>query len=67
MMSDYPTSMSIPRVDGLSTDNPGMGRHIFKNIWMKFTNIGLVFLYLTYLFFINDGVTCLIIFTLLLV
>ena len=27
MVSGYPTSMNIPRVDGLSTDPREMGRH----------------------------------------
>ena len=27
-MSGYPTSTNIPRVDGLSTDTPVLGRHI---------------------------------------
>ena len=37
----YPTSTSIPRVDGLSTDTPVLGRHIMVSEHRYTTTLGL--------------------------
>ena len=35
----YPTSTSVPRVDGLSTDTPVLGRHTYNPNWRNHPNL----------------------------
>ena len=56
MVSGYPTSTNIPRVDGLSTDPREMGRHSTFYITVPLSHFSIQSLFSCYMVFITISI-----------